>query len=75
MHWEGNSLGEIVKAPGRNKSTIFRELERNSAPEYNNTHPAEHTPGPVLYFVIEFAVLNHAILNKLIKKINQNLIK
>lgn len=30
---EGSSLGDIAKALGRNKSTISRELARNSAPE------------------------------------------
>lgn len=31
---EGSSLGDIAKILGRNKSTISRELVRNSAPEY-----------------------------------------
>ena len=39
MHWEGKSLGEIAKALGRNKSTISRELVRNSAPEYKRYTP------------------------------------
>ncbi len=34
LHWEGKSLGEIAKALGRNKSTVFRELRRNSASQY-----------------------------------------
>jgi IS30 family transposase len=34
LHWEGKSLGEIAKALGRNKSTVSRELKRNSALEY-----------------------------------------
>jgi IS30 family transposase len=39
MHWEGKSLGEIAKALCRNKSTISRELARNSAPEYKRYTP------------------------------------
>lgn len=33
LHWEGKSLGEIAKALDRNKSTISRELARNSTPK------------------------------------------
>lgn len=36
---EGNSLGDIAKSLGRNKSTISRELARNSAPEYRRYTP------------------------------------
>jgi IS30 family transposase len=36
---EGNSLGDIAKALGRNKSTISRELARNSAPERQRYTP------------------------------------
>lgn len=36
---EGNSLGDIAKALARNKSTISRELTRNSAPEYKRYTP------------------------------------
>lgn len=36
---EGNSLGNIAKALGRNKGTISRELARNSAPEYRRYTP------------------------------------
>ncbi len=32
---EGKSLGDIAKALGRNKSTISRELARNSAPQHH----------------------------------------
>ncbi|HXX80342.1 MAG TPA: helix-turn-helix domain-containing protein, partial [Thermodesulfovibrionales bacterium] len=39
MHSEGKNLGEIAKALGRNKSTISRELARNSAPEYKRYTP------------------------------------
>lgn len=31
---EGKSLGDIAKALGRSKSTVSRELKRNSSPEY-----------------------------------------
>lgn len=34
MLWEQRSLGEIANALGRSKSTISRELKRNSSPEY-----------------------------------------
>ena len=44
LHSEGKSLGEIAKALGRNKSTISRELARNSAPEYKRYTPCRaHT--------------------------------
>ena len=36
---EGKSLGDIAKTLGRNKSTISRELSRNSAPEYRRYTP------------------------------------
>ena len=36
---EGCSLGDIAKAVGRNKSTISRELARNSASEYRRYTP------------------------------------
>ena len=36
---EGNSLGDIAKALDRDKSTISRELARNSAPEYKRYTP------------------------------------
>ena len=35
MYWEQKSLGEISEALARGKSTISRELKRNSAPKYN----------------------------------------
>ncbi len=34
MLWEKKSLGEIAKTLGRSKSTISRELNNNSSPEY-----------------------------------------
>lgn len=34
MHCEGRKMSEIAKALGRDKSTISRELNRNSSPEY-----------------------------------------
>lgn len=34
MLWEGKKVSEIAKALGRDKSTISRELKRNSSPEY-----------------------------------------
>ncbi len=39
MHWEGKSLGEIAKSLGWDKSSISRELARNSAPEYKRYTP------------------------------------
>lgn len=36
---EGTSLGDIAKALGRNKSTVSRELVRNSAPERQRYTP------------------------------------
>jgi IS30 family transposase len=39
MFWEHENLGEIAKALNRAKSTIFRELTRNSAPIYNRYTP------------------------------------
>lgn len=35
MYWEQKSLGEIAEALSRDKSTISRELKRNSSPTYN----------------------------------------
>src|SRR3989338_9116208 len=32
--WEGKKASEIAEALGRDKSTISRELKRNSSPEY-----------------------------------------
>src|SRR5512147_437678 len=39
LHWEGKSLGEIAEALGRNKSSISRELARNSAPQHDRYTP------------------------------------
>jgi IS30 family transposase len=39
LYWEGKSLGEISKALGRNKSTVSRELKRNSSLEYKRYTP------------------------------------
>jgi len=39
MYWEQKSLGEIALAIGRDKSTISRELKRNSAPAYKRYTP------------------------------------
>ena len=47
VHAEGKSLEEIAKVLGRNKSTISRELARNSAPDYKRYTPVECTLGPV----------------------------
>ncbi len=75
MHWEEKSLGEIAKALDGTKARFSGSSNETQHLNINDTHPAEYTLGPVLHFVIEFAVLNHANLNKLIKKINQTLIK
>jgi len=41
---EGSSVGDIAKAIGRNKSTISRELKRNSPPERRRYVPCRaHT--------------------------------
>ena len=34
MLWDGKKVSEIAEALGRDKSTISRELKRNSSPEY-----------------------------------------
>ena len=34
MLWDGKKVSEVAEALGRDKSTISRELERNSSPEY-----------------------------------------
>ena len=39
LHWEGKSLGEIAKVLGRSKSTLSRELARNSAPKHDRYTP------------------------------------
>jgi IS30 family transposase len=39
LHWEGKSLGEIAKELGRSKSTLSRELARNSAPKHDRYTP------------------------------------
>jgi IS30 family transposase len=39
MYWEGESFGRIAETLSRNKSTISRELKRNSAPEYKRYTP------------------------------------
>jgi IS30 family transposase len=39
MYWERKSFKEIAEALGRNKSTISRELKRNSASIYNRYTP------------------------------------
>jgi len=39
LYWEGKSLGKIAEALIRGKSTISRELNRNSTPEYKRYTP------------------------------------
>ena len=34
MYWAGNRVSEIARAIGRDKSTVSRELKRNSSAQY-----------------------------------------
>jgi hypothetical protein len=45
MFWEQKRLGEIAEALNRAKSTISRELKRNSAPKYNRYTPCRDQLG------------------------------
>lgn len=41
MHWEGNRISEIARSLGRDKSTISRELDRNSSSKYRSYTPCQ----------------------------------
>lgn len=41
MHWQGRSSSEIAEAIGRHKSTVSRELSRNSSAGYKRYTPCQ----------------------------------
>ena len=41
LHWEGNRTSEIARSLGRDKSTISRELNRNSSSKYRCYTPCQ----------------------------------